>query len=110
MIGKSAVAGTDAAICTSGCATAASFGLSPINTPTGTVHKPASASVNNTLKNVAPAPQPMLLTSARVRCESSAIIRVNAYSNAHTATNPQNRAIHGPLLLGSGSPTIADRF
>ncbi len=42
--GNSAVAGTEAAICASGCATLANRGLKPMATPTGMVHSDAIAS------------------------------------------------------------------
>src|ERR1017187_6014974 len=50
--GNSAVAGTEAAICASGCATLASRGWDPIATPTGIFHAAASASEKLTRRNV----------------------------------------------------------
>ncbi len=43
--GKSAVAGTEAAICASGCAMRASLGLKPMATPAGIVHSAPSSNV-----------------------------------------------------------------
>ena len=63
MIGNSAVAGTEAAICAIGCAMAESRGCSPMIVPTGIVHSAASTSMNSTRRNVAPAPRKMLRRS-----------------------------------------------
>ena len=47
-MGNSAVAGTEAAICASGCAMRASLGLKPMATPTGIVHSaPMSSAIDH---------------------------------------------------------------
>ena len=51
--GKNAVAGTEAATCTSGCNTNAARLLLPINTPTGIVHIKDIANAANTRSVVA---------------------------------------------------------
>ena len=65
-IGNKAGAGIDAAIWAMGCAIAASFGLRPIETPTGIVQSAASTKVSSMRRKVAPAPQKMLRRSDRV--------------------------------------------
>ena len=54
--GNNAVAGTEAAICASGCTTEAMRGRRPTATPTGTVHNNPIASAAITRAKVAPAP------------------------------------------------------
>ena len=53
--GNSAVAGTEAAICASGCATFASRGLKPMATPAGMAHSDAITSDAATRPKLAPA-------------------------------------------------------
>ena len=65
----SAVAGTEAATCAIGWATADSRGRNPIATPTGIVHIAASSKANSTLRNVAPAPDKMCRSSTADRVE-----------------------------------------
>ena len=55
-MGNSAVAGTEAAICASGCAMRASLGLKPMATPAGIVHAAPMTSAAITRRKVAPAP------------------------------------------------------
>ena len=54
--GKSAVAGTEAAICASGWAMRARRGMKPMATPTGMVQSAARSSEALTRRKVAPAP------------------------------------------------------
>ena len=63
--GNSAVAGTEAAICASGCAMRERRGLNPIATPTGMVHNEPRISAVHTRRNVAPAACSVIHSSAR---------------------------------------------
>lgn len=60
-IGKSAVAGTEAVICTTGCSQAARRGLLPMTTPRGTVQTRAIIRAASTRSSVAITPMPMVL-------------------------------------------------
>src|ERR1700678_3365143 len=95
IIGNNAVAGTDAATCTMGCAIADSFGFSPIITPAGIVHKPARNKVNATRSSVAPAPTKMPRNSPPVTCASNKTIFENAYKMPPTAAAKIKREIQG---------------
>jgi hypothetical protein len=57
--GKSAVAGIEATICTTGCARRAQVGFSPIATPTGTVQAAPIMRASEVRSSVAPAPAPI---------------------------------------------------
>ena len=59
--GKSAVAGTEAAICASGCSQAARRGLVPVATPTGMVQAMVRSNATTTRSKVAATPQTMAL-------------------------------------------------
>src|SRR6202046_2444733 len=98
IIGNNAVAGTDAATCTIGCATADSLGFSPIITPTGIVHKPARNKVNATRSSVAPAPTKMPRSSSPLTCDSNITIFENAYKIPPSAAARINREVHGHHL------------
>ena len=70
-MGNSAVAGTDAATCASGCTTAEIRGFSPTHTPTGMAHSPARTSVSSTRRKVLPAPARMVRRSEGERFANS---------------------------------------
>src|SRR5580698_6021224 len=100
--GNNAVAGTDAAICASGCAMRASLRLKPIATPAGMVQSDAMSSATMTRTKVAPA-------AVRVDSNSITVTPFNAsaaWNSAHAAaTNtatPTAGTIHVAVLEGVG--------
>src|ERR1017187_672813 len=106
IIGNSAVAGTDAAICAIGCAMADSLGRNPIATPVGTVHRAASSRTASTRKNVAPAPQRIWRNSADDIVAMIENTFATAYAIAVSATTATaRRAQCGTRFL----PLVSDR-
>src|ERR1700722_10059673 len=85
MMGKSAVAGTEAATWTIGWAMAESFGFRPIMTPTGMVQRPARNKVKAQRRNVAPAPRKILRSSGPVTWARRATILAKEYQIAAEA-------------------------
>src|ERR1700728_1850849 len=79
IMGKSAVAGTEAATWTMGWAMAESLGFRPIMTPTGMVQSPARSKVKATRSRVAPGPRKILRSSGAVTRASRATILAKAY-------------------------------
>ncbi len=75
MIGKSAVAGTEAMTCTSGCSQRASRASVPIATPTGTVQANAIARDPVTRSKVANKPTPISTHCVSGTCRSMAPAR-----------------------------------
>src|SRR5579871_1569103 len=99
IIGNNAVAGTEAAICASGWASAASRGRSPMYTPTGTVQQAARTSTNSTRRNVAAAPVRISRTPYSEIVLNSTIMRATANTITAAAAVPHASAVRDPQAL-----------
>ena len=84
--GNSAVAGTDAAICASGCAMRARRGWKPMATPAGIAHAEAMISETATRRKVATAALTVSTSSADVTARSVWKASNTPYPTSNTIT------------------------
>src|SRR5208337_3507361 len=102
-MGNNAVAGTEAAICASGCAMRDSLGLKPMATPAGIVQAAPMVRASITRRNVAPAPMNSSPYSPAFNPVSMAMARVTAYSTARTAITAMTRPVQTFQAAGGAS-------